>query len=50
MSQPIFDSLKKKLVFTEDSASVIITQVEANQLKQLMEKDQNQKLYNIFDN
>ena len=49
MSQLIFDSLKNKLVFSGESASVTITQAEANQLKQLMEKDQKKKLYNMFE-
>ena len=48
MSQLVFDSLKNKLVFSGESACVTITQAEANQLKQLMEKDQNKKLYNMF--
>ena len=45
MSSNIFESLKSKLVFSEQSASVTISLTEANQLKQLMEADQDKKLY-----
>ena len=48
MSQIVFNSLKSKLVFSEESVSVTITQTEAKELKKLMEKDQNEKLYCIL--
>ena len=44
MARNVFESLKSKLVFSGQSASVTISLTEANQLKQLMESDQDEKL------
>lgn len=48
MARNVFESLKSKLVFSEQSASVTISLTEANQLKQLMQADQDEKLYFII--